>query len=363
MTCRGCLTVGTSSYLLSSQESQARESRSIRAAFPELFFGGFAMSRVIRLSLVSGFVALFAAVSIVPAAHAQRRGGNYGFNNNSNNSNSNTNKNNNQGFNQSQNNNQSDQDDDDNDNNKKNKNRNSNRNNNNSNNSNNQQDNNQQNNNQQNKNSEFAAADAAAAAGPRWQQARQQLQPAEPIKLPAVSEQAVPTESAVPNFQQQSNWQQKKWQGPHNVDVWTKQYNNGPKPFSKKWYDDHPKAWYNDHNHWDDNVWIVATVPGVGAWLGWDNYPHNNTVVYDYYPGVNQQQIVDPAIFGEWFPLGVYSMMTGPVRQRHADATAGGRSAGQPFGHVLRHDHRYVAPRLRTHSPEFAAGVLVDRHE
>src|SRR6185295_11381471 len=45
-----------------------------------------------------------------------------------------------------------------------------------------------------------------------------------------------------PNFQQQGDWQKKKWNGPNDVNVWSKQYNNGPKPFSKQWYNDHPKA-------------------------------------------------------------------------------------------------------------------------
>ena len=114
----------------------------------------------------------------------------------------------------------------------------------------------------------------------------------------------------------QNNWQTRNWQGSRNIQSWVKVFNNGPQPFSDKWYDDHPKAWQLQHNHaqWDDDVWIVATTAGVAAWLGWGDYPHGNTtVVYGYVPGgAHQVQIVDPNAFGDWYPLGVFSLLTGP---------------------------------------------------
>jgi hypothetical protein len=309
-----------------------------------------------RRSLVFAFVVLFAAVCIVPAAHAQRR--NYGgFNNQQNNSqqnnrnSNNNNSNNNQGFSSNQNqNNNSDQDDDDNDNNKKNKNRNSNNSNKNNNNSSNQQNNNQ-NNNSQNDNQQNAQQMLKGQTGKQGNNFNPQGQG----NNPQFQSKNFQSNQQFSNsqFQQKNDWQKKKWDGPHDVNVWSKQYNNGPKPFSKQWYNDHPKAWYNDHNHWDDNVWIVATVPGVGAWLGWDNYPRNNNIVYGYYPGVNQQQIVDPTIFGEWFPLGVYSLMTGPydngTRMLQLAVDHDGNLSGTYYDMISDTSHR-VSGRIRQSS-------------
>ncbi len=100
------------------------------------------------------------------------------------------------------------------------------------------------------------------------------------------------------------NWQQNKWNGSNSIKSWSKQYNNGPQPFTAKWYDDHSNAWHYNHPHSD--VWVVATVPGVYSWLGWGDYPrNNNNVVYDNTP-------FDPSIYGDWYPVGVYSLITGP---------------------------------------------------
>jgi hypothetical protein len=328
------------------------------------------MSRVIRQGLVFGVVALFAVVSLVPAAHAQRRSGsgNYGFNNQQGSNqqgsknNSTNNQNNNQGFNSNQSqNNSSDQDDDDKDKDKdkKNNNRNSNRNNN----SNNQQNNNQQNNknnNQQNDDQQNAQQVLKGQTGKQGNNFNQQGQ----SNNPQVQFKNNNSNQQFQNFQQQNNWQKKKWEGPHNVDVWNKQFNNGPKPFSSNWYNDHPKAWSYHHDHWDDNVWIVATVPGVGAWLGWDNYPRNNNIVYGYYPGGNQQQIVDPAIFGEWFPLGVYSLMTGPndngTRMLQLAVDRDGNLSGTYYDMITDTSHR-VSGRIRQSSQR--ASWSIDTNE
>lgn len=111
---------------------------------------------------------------------------------------------------------------------------------------------------------------------------------------------------------QLNDWQTRNWQGSRNVQKWSQTYGNGPQPFSKNWYNNHPKAWHHNHDHWDDHVWVVATTDGVAAWLGWAQ-PRGTRVVYGYHPsGVSSQQIYDPNYFGEWYPLGVYSLVTGP---------------------------------------------------
>ncbi len=105
------------------------------------------------------------------------------------------------------------------------------------------------------------------------------------------------------NGQFNKNWHQNKWQGSNNIQNWTKHHNHGPQPFSSKWYEDHSNAWHYNHPHSD--VWVVATVPGVYSWLGWGDYPRNNNIVYDNTP-------FDPSIYGDWYPIGVYSLINGP---------------------------------------------------
>jgi hypothetical protein len=100
-------------------------------------------------------------------------------------------------------------------------------------------------------------------------------------------------------------WSAGKWQGSHNVEKWTQAFGGNQQPFSSQWYQDHPKAWKYDNNK--SSVWIGGTLPGVYSWLGWGNVPQQ----YRAYYGNNVQQF-DPTHYGEWYPLGVFSLMTGP---------------------------------------------------
>src|SRR3972149_3577052 len=121
------------------------------------------------------------------------------------------------------------------------------------------------------------------------------------------------------------NWQSRKWEGTRHISKWTQQFAEGPQPFTKNWYQAHPKAWHHHqhHGHWENDVWVVATTAGISAWLGWGNYPQGTTVVYGYYPSDGDHvQIVDPSGFGEWYPLGGYSLLAGPF--------ASGTPMGQP---------------------------------
>jgi len=99
-------------------------------------------------------------------------------------------------------------------------------------------------------------------------------------------------------------WQGNKWQGSKKIDHWMQAYGGvSGKPFSSQWYNDHPKAWKFDKG--DNNVWVTGTVPGVYKWLNWGNAPPQ----YSVGPG---NANYDLSRFGQWYPLGVFSLMTGP---------------------------------------------------
>jgi hypothetical protein len=103
-------------------------------------------------------------------------------------------------------------------------------------------------------------------------------------------------------------WNGTQWQGSRKADNWNQAFGNNQKLFSKQWYDDHPHAHrWDNHNHKSD-VWVVASIPGVYQWLGWGNVPQEYRAYY------NQGNVprFDPNDYGEWYPLGVYSMMAGP---------------------------------------------------
>jgi hypothetical protein len=106
------------------------------------------------------------------------------------------------------------------------------------------------------------------------------------------------------------SWNGNSWQGSRKVDSWNKAYGNNQKLFSKQWYDDHPHAWnWDNHNHnHKSDVWVVASIPGMYQWLGWGSVPQQYRA---YYNQSNVPQF-DPSNYGDWYPLGVYSMMTGP---------------------------------------------------
>jgi hypothetical protein len=100
-------------------------------------------------------------------------------------------------------------------------------------------------------------------------------------------------------------WQGNQWQGSRDVETWAKIFSGGQRPFSKEWYDEHPKAWrYEQHDH--DNLWVVATLPGVYAWLGWGDVPQQGGI------RIGPQPRIDLSRFHDFYPLGVYSLMSGP---------------------------------------------------
>ena len=72
--------------------------------------------------------------------------------------------------------------------------------------------------------------------------------------------------------------------------------------FGPKWYQDHPQAWKYDNNK--ANVWVTATVPGVYSWLGWGTMPPQYQAYYANAP------MFDASPYGEWYPLGVFSLMS-----------------------------------------------------
>ena len=99
-------------------------------------------------------------------------------------------------------------------------------------------------------------------------------------------------------------WNAGKWQGSHKIENWTKNFGGNHQPFSSQWYKDHPKAWKYNNNK--ANFWVTATVPGVYGWLGWGNVPRQ------YHGNYGNRPQFDPSYYGDWYPLGVWSLMAGP---------------------------------------------------
>jgi hypothetical protein len=113
------------------------------------------------------------------------------------------------------------------------------------------------------------------------------------------------------NFQQGNqnsitigSWNSGKWQGSRKIDSWTKQFGGNQQPFSSQWYKDHPQAWKYDNNK--ANIWVTASLPGVYGWLGWGNVPQQYQGNYGNAPQF------DTSYYGQWYPLGVFSLMSGP---------------------------------------------------
>jgi hypothetical protein len=103
-------------------------------------------------------------------------------------------------------------------------------------------------------------------------------------------------------------WNGNKWQGTRDAQKWTQAFGGNQQPFSSQWYKDHPKAWkYDGGNSNRSNIWIGGSLPGAYAFLGWGNVPQQYRVYY----GNNVQQF-DRSHYGEWYPLGVFSLMAGP---------------------------------------------------
>jgi hypothetical protein len=99
-------------------------------------------------------------------------------------------------------------------------------------------------------------------------------------------------------------WQGDRWQGSRSVKNWGQVFAGGKQPFSSQWHQEHPKAWKYDNNK--ANIWVNASLPGVYSWLNWGNVPPQYNV------GIGNHQHFDLQHYGEWYPLGVYSLMAGP---------------------------------------------------
>lgn len=104
------------------------------------------------------------------------------------------------------------------------------------------------------------------------------------------------------------NWNAGKWQGTRDAKKWTQAFGGNQQPFSSQWYKDHPKAWKYDNNNSNANIWIGGSLPGLYTWLGWGNVPQQYRVYYNQ----NSSSQFNPAHYGQWYPLGVYSLMAGP---------------------------------------------------
>lgn len=98
-------------------------------------------------------------------------------------------------------------------------------------------------------------------------------------------------------------WQGNRWQGSRHVDNWSRVFAGGKRPFSADWYKEHPKAWKYENNK--ANVWVSASLPGVYRWLGWGDVPPQ----YNVHIGPTRH--FDHSHYGRWYPLGVYSLMSG----------------------------------------------------
>jgi hypothetical protein len=120
------------------------------------------------------------------------------------------------------------------------------------------------------------------------------------------------------------------------MDNWSRVFGTSKQPFSADWYRDHPRAWRYDNNR--PNIWVVATVPGVYSWLGWGNVPPQYMVGYD-----NSTPRFDASQFGNWYPLGLYSLMTGPddvgTRVLQLAVDRHGRINGNYFDMITDSDH------------------------
>lgn len=101
------------------------------------------------------------------------------------------------------------------------------------------------------------------------------------------------------------SWRGDKWEGSNKVGDWAHAFGyKKTSIFGDKWYRDHPQAWRYDNNR--ANIWVTGTVPGVYSWLGWGAIPQQYQVYYGNSPKF------DPSRFGEWYPLGVFSLMSSP---------------------------------------------------
>jgi hypothetical protein len=120
------------------------------------------------------------------------------------------------------------------------------------------------------------------------------------------------------NFQPWQMWQPQGLQGnrrggqssQQNSTNWFIQLGGGPAPFTMGWYDHHPQAWHWHKNN-NGDAWKIATAASVIAWLGWGGPNYGTTIIYEPVPA--HTIVIDPDFHGQWMPLGVYSLLTGPA--------------------------------------------------
>ena len=161
-------------------------------------------------------------------------------------------------------------------------------------------------------------------------------QPGFPNQNPNLQKVGVPVGngSGQQMSKQFGSWKGDQWQGSHKADNWSKAFGH-KKPFSSEWYNDHPRAWRYDNRK--SNVWVAATVPGVYTWLNWGSVPQQ------YQVGYNNGPRFDASLYGEWYPLGVYSLMTGPddvgTRVLQLAVDRRGRINGNYFDMITDSDH------------------------
>ena len=161
-------------------------------------------------------------------------------------------------------------------------------------------------------------------------------QPGFPNQNPNLQKVGVPAGNGPgqPINKQFGSWKGDQWQGSHKADNWSKAFGH-KKPFSSEWYSEHPRAWKYDNRK--STVWVAATVPGVYTWLNWGSVPQQ------YQVGYNNGPRFDPSLYGEWYPLGVYSLMTGPddvgMRVLQLAVDRRGRINGNYFDMITDSDH------------------------
>jgi len=101
------------------------------------------------------------------------------------------------------------------------------------------------------------------------------------------------------------SWRGDKWEGSNKVGNWAQAFGyKKTSIFGDQWYRDHPQAWRYDNNQ--ANIWVTGTVPGVYSWLGWGTMPPQYQAYYGNAPKF------DASRFGDWYPLGVFSLMSSP---------------------------------------------------
>lgn len=135
------------------------------------------------------------------------------------------------------------------------------------------------------------------------------------------------------------SWRGDKWEGSNKVGNWAQAFGyKKTSLFGPKWYQDHPQAWKYDNNK--ANVWVAASVPGVYSWLGWGTMPPQYQAYYANAP------MFDASPYGDWYPLGVFSLMSNSddmgTRIVQLAVDRRGRLAGTYFDMITDAEHSIV---------------------